>query len=181
MFIPYVSLLFQARQELLCNELKAASVEEFPDILRSVAEKDSTSVAKYNYSSMALHECIAKAGAGLLTSSEGEGEGKEEGGSDFTAVLLQGVEVSGYCSVRCAHICAGIRHILLLIIVIMILVYTWCLHCCCQVPADMWGAINDHVTAPAQKSHQLATRHASKAYLQSISNILDREFYDNNN
>jgi hypothetical protein len=54
-------------------------------------ESDATSVAKYNYSSMALHECISKAWRGALALAH-EGTG-EEGGALSNTVLLQGVEV----------------------------------------------------------------------------------------
>jgi hypothetical protein len=82
---------FQARQELLCNELKDSSATAFPKTLCAVGS-DATSVATYSYSGLALHECIAKAWAGVLSSTT---EGKEANeGSEFDAtVLLQGVEV----------------------------------------------------------------------------------------
>lgn len=81
----------QARQELLCNELKASTEDVFPDILR-LASKNNSLVAKYNYSSMALHECISKAWAGVL-GLHGPQNKREDVEGLFDTVLLQGVEV----------------------------------------------------------------------------------------
>lgn len=83
-------LVLQARQELLCSELKSSGAVLFPDLLRSVAA-DSESGAKYSYTGMTLHECIAKAWASVLNSSGREG--CPPGEKEESVVLLQGVEV----------------------------------------------------------------------------------------
>jgi hypothetical protein len=90
-----VLLCVQARQALLCSDLKRSGEIVFPESLRCVGPVTASS--KCAYSSMGLHECLAKAWAGVLAigggsqGSDGRGEEEEE---ECSTVLLQGVEVS---------------------------------------------------------------------------------------
>lgn len=90
-------MLSQARQELLCRDIQRSSEAVFPETLRSSGKwatdtDNEATVAKYNYSSMGLHECVGKAWVGALSSSHTSKDGGER--NDFSTVLLQGVEVS---------------------------------------------------------------------------------------